>query len=358
MIKAATTVRAVTIALLVAACGLVGVLSTVNTTATHGSLPKPNATIEPGDAARKLVLSWGPIPSLPTGCTFSHYNVRFGKVGGPIQDSDTHRSDAPNTLTEHNSFQWEADDPPYFRRHNITAGEDYTGIVTISADCKSAHNHDSVSISGETRVTTKAPHSGPATGFSAVTGSAVNTIVLSWTNPSGPAVSSYEYRKKLSSDSTWPTSWTSTTGSATTLTISSLTGGSKYDIQFRVLTNSVPTKTLHASGVKAALVGRPATMTATSGSSSGEVNLAWGTVPAATAYQYQQKKHSANTWGSWTAAPPAAQAPPRPSPGSKPARSTTSKFARQRHPTKASNRQLAVPRHSSLQPPPRQPERP
>ena len=304
MIKAATTVRAVTIALLVAACGLVGVLSTVNTAATHGSIPKPvDVRLEPGNQAKQLVLSWGAVPTMPNGCRWDSFSRSFGKTGSDEgEDEEHHRGLGEENGGSHirtNTFRYYSDSQRGWVDQDLTAGQQFWGKVILYARCD---HGSSAQYSPIVQVTAKSPHSGPATGFSAVTGSAVNTIVLNWTNPSGPTVSSYEYKKKLSSDSTWPTSWTSTTGSATTLTISSLTGGSKYDIQFRVYTNSVPTKTLHASGVKAALVGRPATFTAASGDASGEVDLAWGTVPAATAYQYQTKKHSANTWGSWTAA--------------------------------------------------------
>ena len=301
MIEAATTLRLLKVAGIIAICGMVGVLSTLDTAASHGSLTAPPVSLEPGDTARQLVLSWGPAPALPNGCSQLQFNVTFGKTGGPHEDGESYRANEESTLTRTNSFNWENPNGDTVTQ-SIAAGLEHEGTVFITARCS---GHDSRVSSSPTTVRTKAPHSGPATGLTATAGSAAGSIALSWTNPAGATVTKNEYRTKPTSGSTWST-WTATAGAGTSVTISSLTAGSNYDIQFRVFTSGVRTKTLLKESVGAAAtttsVGSVGSLNAASGTANGAVNLTWGNAANATAYQYQMKKNSSNTWGSWTSA--------------------------------------------------------
>ena len=299
MIESATTLRLLKVAGAIAICGMVGVLSTLNTGASHGTLPDPIVSFEPGDSARQLVLTWDDPPDMPTGCTFRGFSTTFGKTGGPSED-EMHVDGSGGSSYSINSLNYWSNNINKFATHNFVAGQNYWGSLAYYADCT---GHDR-RLNTHKTITTKAPHSGPATGFTATAGSAAGSIALSWTNPASATVTKNEYRTKLSSGSTW-SSWTATSGAGTSVTISSLTAGSNYDIQFRVFTSGVRTKTLQASSVGAGAatsVGSVGSLNAASGTANGAVNLTWGNAENATAYQYQMKKNSSNTWGSWTSA--------------------------------------------------------
>lgn len=269
--------------------------------ANSPTIPKPNnVRWEPGNAAKKLVLSWDAAPSVPSGCTYRKTSL---SVGNPTTNQYEDEEDIENnraysaTRSKFGVFN----DQGHWANHDFRGGTTYRANVILYATCSG-----SLQQSATVRIDAKAPYSGPATGFSATTGTASGAINLSWTNPTlanGVTVTKREYRAKLSSASSWPSSWTQA-GSATSYTITGLNAGANYDIQFRVQTNSVPTKTLAASSVRAngVVVGSVGSPSATSGTANGAVNLAWSAASSATSYEYQSKKSTASGWGAWTSA--------------------------------------------------------
>ena len=271
------------------------------------TIPKPNnVRFEPGNAAKKLVVSWGAAPSIPSGCT---YRKTSYQVGNPAtnafeDENDTMSSDAKSFAYGH---FWVPDDYSSNQvKHTFVAGTTYRANVAVYATCSGGVQRSSSTVS----VNTVAPYSGPATGFSAASGTANGSIRLSWTNPTGSGVSvtKREYKAKLSSAASWPSGWTQA-GTSTSHNITGLTPGSNYDVQFRVYTKAgaatgVPTKTLSASSVRAksTSVGSISNPSATSGNANGEIGLSWSAATSATAYEYQSKKSTDQNWGAWTSA--------------------------------------------------------
>ena len=283
--------------------GAVGVALVIVSTAGHAganpTIPKPvNVQFTPGDAAKKLVVSWGDAPTMPGGCSYNRTSRRVGIPNGHFEDeSDDHSSDAASH--SYTKFIWTDLYTDATTTYNFAAGTTYEVRVRIYAQC--GRNYPNSGVVSQTAV---APHSGPATNFAAATGTATGTIALSWTNPTGTGISvtKREYRAKLSSASSWPASWTQA-GSSASYTITGLTAGSNYDIQFRVQTNSVPTKTLQSDGVtakSAPTLTAVGGFAATSGDANGEVDLSWTAVTNATSYEYQSKKSTEASWGNWT----------------------------------------------------------
>ena len=290
--------------LIAAALGAVAIALVIVSAAGHANanptIPKPvNVQFTPGDSAKTLVVSWGDPPAMPNGCSYDRTARQIGGTNGHFEDSqDDHSSDASSH--SYTSYRYA---PLFGDTEEITyefaAGTTYEAKVRIWARCGNSYPS-----SGTVSRTAVAPHSGPATNFAAATGTATGTIALSWTNPSGTGISvtKREYRAKLSSASSWPASWTQA-GSSAAYTITGLTAGSNYDVQFRVQTNSVPTKTLQSDGVtakSAPTLTAVSGFAATSGDANGEVDLSWTAVTNTTSYEYQSKKSTDASWGSWT----------------------------------------------------------
>ena len=134
-------------------------------------------------------------------------------------------------------------------------------------------------------------------------------VTLSWTGSSsngGSAITRHEYRNRAK-DGTYPVTWTSIANSGesgsnnSSYTVTGLTRGT-YDFQVRAVNNvgdSDPTEILDV----VTLLTAPDAITGLQGtvSGSGEVTLSWtSSNPTVTKHQYQQKKGSSGTYGSWT----------------------------------------------------------
>ena len=96
-------------------------------------------------------------------------------------------------------------------------------------------------VTGETSVTAVVEET-PAkpTGLTAAGGD--GEAVLRWTGPENPKITSWEYRKKLSSGSVWE-GWVAVASSSATtrtVTVPGLTNGSAYDFQVRALRTKAP----------------------------------------------------------------------------------------------------------------------
>ena len=277
------------------------IVSTADQAGANPTIPKPvNVQLTPGNAAGTLVFSWGEVPTMPGGCSYDRSGYEIGHPGnGHFEDENDEYSSSSHSVT-YSDFIYH-DSSNVATDYTITAGTTYEARVRIWAQCSSSFPG-----SGTVSRTAVAPHSGPATNFTAATGTATGSIALSWTNPSGTGISvtKREYRAKLSSATSWPATWTQA-GTSASYTITGLTGGSNYDIQFRVQTNSVPTKTLQSDGVTAKSAPTLTAVTglsATSGDANGEVDLSWSAVTNATSYEYQSKKSTDASWGSWATA--------------------------------------------------------
>ena len=158
--------------------------------------------------------------------------------------------------------------------------------------------------------------------FAAARGMNAGEIDLSWSAPSSGTVTHYEYRFKLASNASYPTSGTGAwaqvpdgTDSGTSLadetayTIASLWAGVSYNIQLRVNTstgNSLPFTATHT----ALEVWAPAGIEFAPGDAPGEIDLVWTAIPSSglptndsvVNYQYRSKLASAgaSTYTAWT----------------------------------------------------------
>lgn len=299
--------RAATFIAIIAMAVVLGLVAAAQSpelaSANSPTIPQPNnARWEPGNAAKTLVVSWDATPGLPSGCS---YTKTAYWVGDPSINKFEDENDVVHQRAYSDSYTYFwvfPEDSGTSTKYSFGGGSTYQVKLYLYAQCSGG------SVFGPTVVlSAKAPHSGPATGFSATTGTASGAINLSWTDPTtadGVSVTKREYRAKLSSASSWPASWTQAGTSASSYTITGLNAGSNYDIQFRVQTNNVPTKTLAASNVRAnsIVVGSVGSPSATSGSANGAINLAWSAATSATSYEYQSKKSTASSWGAWTTA--------------------------------------------------------
>ena len=158
--------------------------------------------------------------------------------------------------------------------------------------------------------------------FAAARGTNAGEIDLSWSAPSSGTVTHYEYRFKLASNASYPTSgsgaWAQVpdgTDSGTSLadetayTIASLWAGVSYNIQLRVNTstgNSLPFTATHT----ALEVWAPTGIGYATGDAPGEIDLVWTAIPSSglpthdsvVNYQYRTKLSSAgaSTYTTWT----------------------------------------------------------
>lgn len=241
---------------------------------------------------------------MPGGCSFQRTSVQVGNAtDNTFEDEQDYYSENAVSIP-YTNYDVGNDQNSLTTRYNFAAGTTYQARLILYAECNSIPRYSStVSVSGV------APFSGPATGFSAATGTTNGSIRLTWTNPTGSGVSvtKREYRRKLSSANSWG-SWTQA-GSTTSYDITGLTAGSNYDIQFRVYTRTgsatgVPTQTLSAISVTArsVSVGSISNPSAISGDANGEIDLSWSAATSATSYEYRSKKSTDQTWGAWTSA--------------------------------------------------------
>ena len=147
------------------------------------------------------------------------------------------------------------------------------------------------------------------TGLDATTGSGAGEIDVTWTAVIG--ATSYQYRYKLESVGSYPTTGTGSwaaTSAATSQTIQNLSGGEWYNVQVRALVTGIgesqPTQAVRA---QAQTTPGPATLTFSHGPNPGDIKIDW-TAPAMNApvehYEYRYKLESASTYpstgdGSW-----------------------------------------------------------
>ena len=158
--------------------------------------------------------------------------------------------------------------------------------------------------------------------FAAARGTNAGEIDLSWSAPSSGTVTHYEYRFKLASNASYPTSGTGAwvqvpdgTDSGTSLadetayTISSLWAGVSYNIQLRV--NTSTGNSLPFTATRTALeVWAPMGIEFAPGDAPGEIDLVWTAIPSSglptndsvVNYQYRTKLTSggAPTYTAWT----------------------------------------------------------
>ena len=274
--------------------------------ANFPTIPKPNdVQFQPGNAAKKLVVSWGAAPSIPSGCTYLKTSYQVGNSANNTFEDENDNTEESAQRIPYTSYFVYGDQSGQGTTYNFVAGTTYQARVAVYATCSGGAQRSSSTVS----VNAVAPFSGPATGFSATTGTTNGSIRLAWTNPTGTGVSvtKREYRRKLSSATSW-SSWTQA-GTSTTFDITGLTPGSNYDVQFRVYSKTgsatgVPTQTLSKSSVRAnsLSVGSISNPSAISGDANGEIDLSWSAATSATSYEYQSKKSTDQTWGAWTSA--------------------------------------------------------
>ena len=302
--------RAIALASVAALAVVMLLLASINShevaSANFPTIPKPNdVQFQPGNAAKKLVVSWGAAPSIPSGCTYLKTSYQVGNSANNTFEDENDNTEESAQRIPYTSYFVYGDQSGQGTTYNFVAGTTYQARVAAYATCSGGVQRSSSTVS----VNAVAPFSGPATGFSATTGTTNGSIRLAWTNPTGTGVSvtKREYRRKLSSATSW-SSWTQA-GTSTSFNITGLTPGSNYDIQFRVYTKTgsatgVPTQTLSASSVRAhsVSVGSISNPSAISGDANGEIDLSWSAATSATSYEYRSKKSTDQTWGAWTSA--------------------------------------------------------
>ena len=122
---------------------------------------------------------------------------------------------------------------------------DETFTVTLAVSSGTANLSDGVATG---TITDDDQSAGAPTGLSASAGSDKGEVDLTWTAPSNPgvrngtdpaAITGYQYRQAESSAELDSATWTDA-GTATTLTVTSLTGGTTYHFQVRALNGVTP----------------------------------------------------------------------------------------------------------------------
>ena len=138
------------------------------------------------------------------------------------------------------------------------------------------------------------------TGLDATTGSGAGEIDVTWTAVIG--ATSYQYRYKLESVATYPSTGTGswmTTSAATSQTIQNLSGGEWYNVQVKALVTGIgesrPTVAVRA---QAQTTPGPATLTFAYGPNPGDIKIDWtrpagNPLPPVTHYEYRYKLESA-----------------------------------------------------------------
>ena len=165
----------------------------------------------------------------------------------------------------------------------------------------------------------------PPTGLTATAGSNPGEIGISWTLPTSGNPTGFEFRYKLSSESSYPTSgagsWANVPDSGsngrsdeTSYTITSLWAGVSYDVQIRSEKDGPPADFSLTSADTTATqtstaVATPASFAAAAGAEPdpGTIGLTWTAIPSTglptndtvVQYQYRIKLSSVSSFGNW-----------------------------------------------------------
>ncbi len=174
------------------------------------------------------------------------------------------------------------------------------------------HWSDAVGASAATATLTARASDVPIPGsFSASSGSDTGEIDLSW---SAVTSATYEYRYKLTSANTYPTSgagfWASA-GSGTSYTITGLTARSTYNVQLRAVVSGSSSQPTPTATAQAQTTPGPATLTFSHGPNPGDIKIDWArpAQPApVTHYEFRYKLATAATYpssgaGHWAEVP-------------------------------------------------------
>ena len=130
----------------------------------------------------------------------------------------------------------------------------------------------------------------PAAPASVTAGSATTTsIAFSW--PASTGATSYGYQYKKAADATWETEQT-TNGTSATLT--GLDTDTAYDFQVRAMNNAGASVYTQGSGSTTALAAPTGFTVSAVGMTA---TLVWDAVAEATAYEYQRKLSTEQSWG-------------------------------------------------------------
>ena len=144
----------------------------------------------------------------------------------------------------------------------------------------------------------------PPTRLSATGGNA--SVSLSWTTPSdngGAPILDYEYRKKLTSNTSWE-NWVSTDSTSTSYSVSSLANNTSYSFQVRAVNrigSSLASNTATATTDNPILPSSPRNFTASA--EDGQVTLSWD-IPTTrgsgiTGYDYRYDTSDDGSWQNW-----------------------------------------------------------
>ena len=260
--------------------------SEIEATAYDGPTPEPgqptNLAATSGD--RQVTLNWE-TPSAGAS-VITHYEYQYSRTRGAFDGTWTNTSGTGTTvsgLTGATTY--------YFRVRAVNA----QGAGTPSSEME-ATAYDG---------TTPTPEAPPTL---TVTPGDLQ-VTLSWEAPraGASAIIRYEYQYKTASG-TFGDTWTPVTGTETTVTVSSLTGGTTYTFRVRAVNAQgagTPSSEIEATAYdgSSAEPGAPTNLEATPGD--GQVTLSWEAPShigdsAITGYEYQYKTASGTFGDTWT----------------------------------------------------------
>ena len=293
-----------------------GESTSVSATATSSTIPPPpNFAGQSSAVSNAVDLSW----DLVTGATSYQYRYR---LTSPPSSTWTNWTPVP----EHDNPANGLADEDAETVTGLTGGTGYTFEIR-------SHTSSSMSTTASTATATSQRLAAP-TAFAAAAGTNAGEISLSWTLPTTGNPTGFEYRYKLASAGSYPSSGTATSSSApwtdvpdsdsdnmrddeTAYTITSLLANMSYEVQIRSekagppadfsLTGASTTATQTAMALAA-----PASLSGALGSTPGVINLTWTAISTGlptgdtvVQYQYRHKLSSATSYGSWTNIPAA-----------------------------------------------------
>ena len=294
-----------------------GESTSVSATATASATPAPGGfSAIAGSAAGSVDLSW----NLVDGADDYRYRYKLKSAGSyPASGAG-----AWTAVTDQDSDS-AVDDEDAVTVTGLTGGSEYDFQIQARVSTTAG-----LSSSADATAQTQSP---PRNATFAA-GSAAGEIDITWDAPSSGTPTGYEYRYKLSSATSYPSSGTRTGSGGTWAdvddsdsdgdladerahTIDELWGGVSYDVQIRTKSAAGPSLpgTATMGTVVATAVAAPTNFTVARGTGPGEINLAWTVLASSTMhadhsvvqYQFRTKlaNAAANTYTAWTNIPAA-----------------------------------------------------
>ena len=253
-----------------------GAASSVTVTPRPPAPPAPSGlTADPGNT--KVTLDWT-APS-PADTLISVYQYRQSTDGGATWAPDWTdiASSDKDTIT-----------------HSLTG---LTNDTTYTFEVRSRRGTATTGPASRVTVTPKAPPPAPRNLWA---NPSTGQIDLKWADPGDSTITKYQFRQKAGSGS-WNPDWTdisSSSATTTSLSRSSLTNTTYYELEVRAVRGSANAGTAAAIGATPNTGPGPGTLSATA--ADGQVVLSWGQGASNVDRYRVRHRASGSTFGNWT----------------------------------------------------------